>query len=52
MASEITKPASVKNFIKENSKLRVSTGAIPVMLSGLNELALVVVNGHEKLIQY
>lgn len=49
MPTEITRSTTVKKFLKENTKLRVGSDAIPVMLSELNDLSLTVVQKAEKL---
>ena len=45
----ITKPGTVKKFLKTNSKQRISTEAIPAMLENINQLAIEAVKKAEAL---
>ncbi|MBI4640292.1 MAG: hypothetical protein HY731_06335 [Candidatus Tectomicrobia bacterium] len=51
MPTEITKPTTIKSFLKENTQLRISTEAIPAMLEGLTVVSLAVVQKAEELTQ-
>ena len=48
---EITKPATVKGFLKASTTLRVGEEAITAMLTGINQAALDIVKKAEALCQ-
>lgn len=48
-AAEITKEGTVKAFLKAHTSQRVSVEAIPVMVAGMNELALILAQKAEAL---